>query len=481
MNMKKRAVAYARVSTRSKSQAHSLEFQKSYWNERLAADPDYEYLGLYADSGISGSAMRKRPQFLRMLAKAREGGIDVIFTKSVQRFARNAEELLSVVHELRDMGVSVVFEKEGIDTLEATSDLYLTVAAAVAEDDLSRYRANVVWTINESYRKGVPISFGGRVFGYKVGKGCELTVNEPEAEVVREIFDLYIKGMSYAGIAKHLNESGIKSPNGGIWSVGTLYGILENEKYIGDVMLHKDYQINGLKKKNIGNRVDQYYIEGHHEPIVSREAWEAAQKARQERSNHKLKGAIGAREYPFTGLIECSCCRKKLRHKVNHSCTKYSRPWWRCPSTRDRCTSTAIREDVLEDLFVEAFNEFAENRYRGVEEEDCQSRIEAKEKEAKELVKLYSNGWISKADFDSESSAIRGEIKALTREQASIRSRDIRESDFKKISVFDPEKVRKFIKSCSVSHDTIEFRFYNGVTITKKVKNWRTNGHGKRR
>lgn len=470
--MKKRVVAYARVSSKSRSQAHSLEFQKSYWNEKLATDPDYEFLGLYADHGISGKSIKNRTQFLRMIHKAMDGGIDIIFTKSVQRFARNTEELLSIVHELRDIGVAVVFEKENINTLQITSDLFLTVAAAVAEEDLSRYRANVVWSIEESYKRGKPISFGGRVFGYHVGKNCALTINEEEAEVVRKIFELYISGYSLNDLKNYLDSKGIKSPMGSVWSNSTLSGILRNEKYIGDVMLHKEIQVNGVRKVIRNKEVNQYYIENHHPAIITKEVFKKAQEVAESRRNPLLVGLVN-KEYPFTALIECSCCHKKFHHKFNHSSSNYSAPWYRCSSTRDKCTSTAIREDILEELFIEAFNEFVRNRYQGVEEQDYQSQIDAKEKEEQELTKLYANGWISKEDYDSELNQILETKNKLLKEQSSLKSRLITDRDYKELKVFDPTKVTKFLKKCIVKRDTIEFHFYNGVIISKKVINRR--------
>ena len=163
--MTKKAVAYARVSSNSSSQEHSFEFQKDYWERKLSNDPNYEYMGLYADRGISGKFANRRPQFQLMLSACRSGNVDIIFTKSVQRFARNTEELLTIVRELREIGVGVFFEKENINTLNNDSDLYLTIAVAVAEDDLSRYSQNVIWSIKDKFKKGQPV-VNGRIFGY---------------------------------------------------------------------------------------------------------------------------------------------------------------------------------------------------------------------------------------------------------------------------------------------------------------------------
>ena len=468
----KKVVAYARVSSKSRSQAHSLEFQKSYWNEKLATDPDYEYLGLFADHGISGKSIRKRPQFMQMLNKARDGGIDIIFTKSVQRFARNTEELLEVVQELRDLHVAIVFEKENINTLEITSDLYLTVAAAVAEEDLSRYRANVVWSIEESYKRGEPLSFGGRFYGYVVGTHCELTPNEEEAKIVNKVFELYLEGYSIHGLKRYLDSQGIKSPTGGLWHYNVIREMLVNEKYIGDVLLHKECQINGQRYRRVNGRVNQYYVTGHHQGIVPKELFDKVQEEVQRRSCKKLVGRK-QKVYPFTGLIECSCCGTRFHHKMNHSSNENAWPWYRCASTRSKCTSKAIREDTLEGLFIEAFNEFVKQRYKGVEEQDYQVQIDAKIEEEKELTKLYANGWIPKDNYDEELKKITTEAEELIRKQTQLRNRSITDKDYKEITVFDPSKVEKFISKCVVKHDTIEFHFYNGVVITKKIFNRR--------
>ena len=151
---KQRAVAYCRVSSKSKAQMHSLGYQIDYWQRAMAESSEYEYVGIYADSGISGRSMHKRPQLLRLLADAKEKRFDVVFTKSVARFARNTEELLSMVRELRDEGIKVIFEKEKIDTFNPNSEVFLTIAASVAENDLKIYSQNQTWAMREKYKNG---------------------------------------------------------------------------------------------------------------------------------------------------------------------------------------------------------------------------------------------------------------------------------------------------------------------------------------
>ena len=255
MDRKLKVAAYGRVSTNSKQQSHSFDNQSDYWNKKLAETPRYEYVGLYADKGISGKYMKYRPQMLAMLDACRCGKIDMIFTKSVQRFARNTIELLEVVRELRDMNIAVYFEKENINTLTAESELYLTIAAAVAEEDLNRYGQNVAWTIQDRFEKGDISVVGIRMLGYET-RNKKLHIIPSEAAVVQQMFELYSTGnYSTRQMAKLLNSRGYRTVKGNEWSSQTILGILTNEKYKGDALLYKRININGQQLINRGLRI----------------------------------------------------------------------------------------------------------------------------------------------------------------------------------------------------------------------------------
>lgn len=165
----KKAAAYARVSTTGRAQEHSFEFQSRYWNQVLGNSEEYEYVGLFADKGISGKFINRRPRFLALMELCDRKGVDIIFTKSVQRFARNTEELLEIVRDLREKGIAVYFEKENINTLNTDSELYLTIAAAIAEEDLTRYSNNVAWSIKDRFERGEMI-LGPRLYGWTIVK-----------------------------------------------------------------------------------------------------------------------------------------------------------------------------------------------------------------------------------------------------------------------------------------------------------------------
>ena len=185
-----RAVAYIRVSTEKDAQLHSYDFQEHYWRSAFVNDPEIELTGIYADKGISGHSVQKRPQFLLMMQDARDHKFDKIYTKSVSRFARNTTQLLEAVRELRDIGIEVVFEKENIHTFEPTSEVFLTIAATIAENDLDVDSERMRWSVRHRFENGW-ISIGSGLYGLRLTADNELEIVPEEAAVVRYIYDAY--------------------------------------------------------------------------------------------------------------------------------------------------------------------------------------------------------------------------------------------------------------------------------------------------
>ena len=242
-----RAVPYIRVSTASDAQLHSFDFQEQYWRRVLTEAPNTEMVGIYADMGISGSSIRKRPQFLAMMEDAREHKFDKIYTKSVSRFARNTVELLQAVRELRDLGIEVIFEKEQIHTFDPTSEVFLTIAATIAENDLQVDSERQRWSIDHRIRNGW-IAIGPCLYGYRMTKDNELIVVPEEAAVVRRIFDMYLKGYGGEKIAKILNAEGLQTALGNEWRSNTVMGIIDNEKFMGDTIMGKSLNVDWEQK-----------------------------------------------------------------------------------------------------------------------------------------------------------------------------------------------------------------------------------------
>lgn len=466
--MKEKVCAYARVSSNSRSQEHSFEFQSNYWNERLSNDSNYEYVGLYADKGISGKYSNRRPQFMLMVSAIKSGQINKVFCKSVQRFARNTEELLMYVRMFRELGVGVYFEKENIDTLTNKDDLYLTIAAAIAEDDLTRYSQNVTWSLKDRFKNGECVT-NGRMYGYKMGKdGNPFEIIPHEADVIRRIYQMYIDGICPDKICEILNNEGVPSATKNHWGRNCIMNFLTNEKYVGDCLLQKRYTENGVYKINHGER-DMYFVEEHHEAIVTREMWDKVQKIVEERSNPKLKG-IKMEVFPFSGMVVCGCCGGKFRHKINHSQYTPDFSIWRCRANKDKCNAIQVRDEELRELFVSAYNEFITMKRKGFEEEELQKELSRLDTELKELTRLYANGWISLESYKDESKGFEKEKSECNQKLEEIKFKNLTDSDFKPIEIFDEDKVEKFLSKIIIKGKVAEFVFYNGVIIKRLIK-----------
>jgi len=475
MEERKRAAAYARVSTKSEGQEHSFEFQSRYWNITLGNDPQYEYVGLYADKGISGKSLSKRPQMLALLNACRRGEIDIVFTKSVQRFARNKKDLLETVRELRDMNIAVYFEKENINTLDPSSEVYLTIAAAVAEDDLERYSQNVAWTIRNGFKQG-KISVGINLYGYKA-KDCVLEIVPNEAEVVRDVFTKYATGeWSAIKLERYLNEKGIPTKKGCKWRCSQIVQMLKNEKYCGDVLCQKGFSVKGEEQVNKGE-MDMYYIENNHPAIVDRETWEKVQAILNERGNNKLRG-VSQPTYPFSKMIICGKCGATYSHKINNSGTKYAFPMWTC-QTRNRqkkemCDNHNIKDSVLREKFVEVFNEFIHKKMESRGEYIVKAQLTQLYQQQRDLWKLKIRGLIKDSDYENDYADIQimiNEREKLIREYGTIRPD---KADFVPLEKFDEGVMQRFIKQIIIEDWIITFEFYNGV----KIKRAYTNGRG---
>jgi len=361
-NKKKRVCAYARVSTGSDAQGESLENQIQYYENLISNNPDYEYAGVFADRGITGTT-DNRPEFQRMLNLAREGKIDLIITKSISRFARNTAIMLQVVRELKDIGVEIIFEKENIKTLSGDGELMLTVLSSFAQEESKNISDNLKWRVKKKFERGELIINTTRFLGYDKDEYGDLVINPKEAEIVKRIFEDYLKGKGTFTIAKELNENKVPTVAGGRWQESTILNILKNEKYKGDAILQKYYTPDHLRKVSVRNEgvIDSYYIEDNHSPIVSREMWEQVQIEIAKRAKAKGNKAGDTKKYtnryPLTGMLFCSKCGSTLRRRTwnsKHSCKKIV---WQCSNYikngKDACSGTSIDDEVISRLNIE--------------------------------------------------------------------------------------------------------------------------------
>ena len=471
---KKRAVAYIRVSTAHSAQLHSFEFQETYWKQALSDKPDVELVGIYADRGISGSGYKERPRFLEMVQDALEGKFDVIYTKSISRFSRNSVELLEVVHKLRDKQVEVVFENENIHTLDSGTDLLLTIAASIAENDLLEDSQRQKWSIQRRIEEGW-ISIGSGLFGYRMRNDNVLEIVPDEAKIVKRIFTLYTEGKGCNTIASILNESGCKTRAGNPWKPKGVMGVLENEKYCGDTVMGKSVSINGKKVLNrngeFGNR---YYIENSHDPIVTKEIFKKAQEIRAAK-NKNMKSKGPAAEYPFKGMIICGQCGKAYRHKINNSGLRWQTEIWVCGTQsengKEQCDCTRIKDSVLKEKFVECYNEFIETKPQGNKEIEYEDILSKLSDEEHELAALAMRNLISMDAFRAEKKRIMEKRRELSMGNKHGHKKSVNPDQYGKITEFDEKTMKRFITKVIMNKNMVTFVFYNGVEISRAYTN----------
>ena len=272
-----KVAAYVRVSTENDEQTSSFELQVNDFTERINANPNWEFAGIYSDEGISGTELSHRKGMLQMIEDARAGKIQHILAKSIARFARNVVDCLSIIDELKKLGVGVHFDENNLYTLDTTGDLVLKILATVAEEE-SRSKSFIMnWSIERRFSKGIFLT--PKLLGYDLDEDGDLVVNPEEAETVKVIFYLYVNGWSTTAIAKLLTMHGRKTKLGNtVWNPGSIDGVIENERHCGDVRSRKTYTPDYKTHKSVKNRQNrkQYIQRNHHEKIVSRDVFNAA-------------------------------------------------------------------------------------------------------------------------------------------------------------------------------------------------------------
>lgn len=304
-----KVVSYCRVSTDQADQANSFEAQQRYFREYIQNHRDWTLQEIYADQGITGTSTRKRTQFNRMMNDAYEGRFQLILTKEVSRFSRNILDTIRCTRELRDMGIGVIFVNDRINTLDPEAEMLLSFLASLAQEESRKTSSRVVWGQTRQMERGVV--FGQSLLGYDV-KGGKITVNREGADIVRLIFHKYaLEQQGTTEIARFLTEMGYKNSRGSEkWLPGSLVKILNNEKYVGDLIQKKTYTPDYLSHEKKVNRrqVPRIAIRDHHEPIISRELWELAQKRLRNHDKHGKENTGHSNRYVFSGKIRCGQC-----------------------------------------------------------------------------------------------------------------------------------------------------------------------------
>ena len=339
---KKRVAAYCRVSTDKDDQANSFESQQRYFRQYIERNPDWELYEIFADEGITGTNTKKRKEFNRMIACAKNGDFDLIITKEISRFARNTLDSIYYTRDLKKRGVGVLFLNDNINTLDGDAELRLAIMASIAQEESRRTSERVKWGQKRRMEQGVV--FGRSMLGYDI-RGGRMYLNEEGARVVRRIFEKFTEeGKGTHVIARELTEEGLRPPGGREWQNTVILRILRNEKYCGDLVQKKTYTPDFLSHEKKCNRGQEEFIilKNHHEPIISRAVFEKANRLLDERGRSQEGKSKYSRRYPFSGKIKCGCCGAGYVARTKRRADGSVCRTWRC---YEAVLHGALRED----------------------------------------------------------------------------------------------------------------------------------------
>ena len=420
---KLRVAAYCRVSTDSEEQINSYKNQLAYYTEKINSKTEWKFAGVYADEGITGTSMKHREDFKRMLRACREGRIDLILCKSVSRFGRNSVDVLRTIRALRERGIGVMFEKEGVDTRTMNSELILAFHSAFSQSESESISGNVRWGLRKAYENGT-ISIGPNLYGFRKGQEGEIEIDEEKSQVIRQIARWFLDGDSLHTIVDKLAQRQIPSPKGkDTWSTATLRSLLTNEKYKGDALLQKTYRPSLFSDRAVKNdgALKKYYIEDVLPRILEPETFDRIQEELAKRSakrptSEKSKTPFGrySGKYALSTLVVCGKCGALYR-RVTWYRKGEKQIMWRCGTRLDgkaNCPdSPTIEETILQAAVMEAI-----------------SQQYIHKDEAVEVTMQSIRSVLTPETADSEY-AIRTKINELQKEKKDLIARALAEND----------------------------------------------------
>ena len=521
--VRRRVAAYARVSTSSEEQLTSYEAQVDYYTRFIQSKPEWEFVRVYTDEGISAVNTKKREGFNQMVRDALDGKIDLIVTKSVSRFARNTVDSLVTVRKLKEKGVEVYFEKENIYTLDSKGELLITIMSSLAQEESRNISENIRWGVVRKFEKGKVIVNCTKFMGYTKNEDGDLVIVPEEAEIVKLIFRLYLEGYSTGKIAKHLEEQGIKTATGqDKWHSTVIDKMLRNEKYMGDALLQKTYTVDFMTKKKVKNTgiVPQYYVEDDHEAIIPKELFYRVQEEMMRRAS-LCKAAVTRKKnqrsrysstYALTGMLICGKCGQEYR-RVTWARNGKKKVVWRCSNRLTngvkKCgESETLEENALNRAVMEAIHritsddmEFMENfrqniihvignystaKESGEYEEKIKEKIKEKQEEMVALIAENAKTGSYTPEFDERYRTIAEEINALKEAQKTARNEKRMADSYEQriqdidhylststcqIQEFDNDLVRRLISTIKVeSSEKLLIQFQSGIVMEQEIR-----------
>ena len=415
---RQRVAAYCRVSTDSEEQLNSYAAQKTYYTQKIEENPDWEMAGVFADEGLSGTSMKKRREFNRMIAACKRGSIDMILTKSLSRFARNTVDCLNIVRVLKANGIGVIFEKENINTLTESSEFLITLFSGFAQAESESLSKNVIWGKQKSAESGNVTFQYKKLLGYRKGPDGRPEIVPEEAETVRRIYRRYLEGASLGDIKKELEADGVPTAEGVEgWSYQVIHNILTNEKYFGDALLFKTHVTDPISKKVVKNTGDwpMVYIEQNHEGIIPKVVFLRVKEEMARRtSKRKVMQRRGKTEqgkysakYALSEILVCGECGTPYK-RCTWARNGKKRIVWRCVNRLEFGTkychhSPTLDEGKLHRAIVAALNEYGAIR----------DEVRADAMELAEMAQGYGRS-------GGDMMALRQRLDALTAEQAVL-------------------------------------------------------------
>lgn len=505
---KLKVCAYARVSTGTKAQAESYATQVEYYTEKIESNPLWEFAGVYADEGITGTKVKGRDDFKTMIAACEEGDIDLILTKSITRFARNTVECIQTIRKLKAAGVGIYFEKENINTLTEASELMLTILASVAQGESEDFSGNNRWAIISRFEKGTYI-VGTPAYGYRKDEEGNLIIEESEAEVVRWIFESYLNGMGTYVIAKMLNDRRIPTiREGERWQDGVVKNILLNPVYEGDALRQRTYtekQFPFTRKENKG-QMNMYLTKDAHPPIITHEEAEAVQSIMEYRSRTlNMNGEKSQNRYLLSGRIICGECGSHFRRQKIYIGKPYEKIIWTCHrhvEDKEFCHMKAIREDVLQQAFTDMWNklytnqgtvlepllkaltELAERKPDSAEIEQLDNEIHSLSEQSRILNQVMKKGYMDSALFMEKNNQLAHRLTECRRKKTLLARKQKRTKEIVRTeqliglvkeegyqTTFNEELFDLTVREIKISLDhEISFALKNGLVLTERER-----------
>ena len=498
LNRPLNVAAYCRVSTDAEDQLNSYKAQVSYYTEHISKNPKWRFVDIYADEGITGTMASKRDDFMRMIKDCEKGKIDLILTKSVSRFARNVVDSLSYIRKLKVMNIGIFFEEQNINSLEEESETYLGIYSVMAQSESENISSNVKWGITKRMQNGT-YACRFNFLGYRKDKGdSEPRIIPEEAEIVRHIFKMYIEGASIDQIKQYLENNNIKTIQGkDVWKKSVIRHMLQNEKYVGDVLYQKTFRTDCISKQTKVNRGEKakYLVSNNHPAIIDRETFKAVQVEMVRRSNKRKTSDFAitnlgkySAKYCLSELLVCGECGSFYKRKTWTKGTE-KRIYWRCQSRIEHGSkyckkSKGIEEKKLHDAICRALRKMVEKSESVIclIKADLAYGLSGEEGtyDVGALEKSISDATLDLQDYMKQYSKTGGDkVKYLECiQQTSEKIKLLRnELDIAKAKVSKNERINNEVQRLTkwLTENVVSFENYDDIVVRRMVEMIRVN------